>query len=139
MNKFSKAKDTIIDINNELLDYGLLVESKKKLKESAYKGIDVSPFKPFTKNDYFDYAGTAKFNNGDDPLIYKGKFGRHHIDMIIDPEGAEIDIDDDASYVLESTSFVKCIRACKNILKDMSTYSDLLDLYDAIESAGFEE
>lgn len=139
MTKFSKAKDAIIDINNELFDYGLLVESKKKLKESAYKGIDVSPFRPFTKEDYYAYAGTEKFNNGDEPLIYEIELQNHDIVFIIDSTGAEIDIDYDDSYLLDNNSFVKCLRACKNIIQKISEDMDLLDFYEVIEAEGFSE
>lgn len=111
----------------------------KRLKESvAYKGINVSPLRPFTENDWYGWSGAEEFSNGDQPLIYENDF----MIVIVDANGIEIscgDVDDPTTYRHNSTSFVKSLKLAKQVISLGTDDTDLLDFLDKVEDLGFEE
>lgn len=95
----------------------------KVIKES-YKGLDVSPFRPFEKKDYYGFAGATKIGK-DEPLIYTDSNATIIIAGDSDNPGSSIctlevysEEDVDCAYtVRDYVSFVRALKLGKEAVK----------------------
>lgn len=104
---------------------------------SSYKGLDISPLKPFTREMWMSYSGASKLLGGQDPLYGDNDFAT----VIIsggdsNPESNDVYLEvnvgedrDDFIYTSEPISFQKALRAAKKILNTQSI-DELVDMIE---------
>ena len=96
---------------------GYKVEMKRgdDLRES-YEGASIEPFRPFTKQDWYGYAGAEKIK-GAEPLIFSGD----NSEIIISADVDESDLcdlqvyagDSDSGYFSDPMPFLQALSAGK--------------------------
>lgn len=108
--------------------------SSRKL-ESAYRGLNISPMRPFTRTDYYGYSGASKIGS-DEPLIYSGDL----LEIVISGEETDgylcsiqvfIGEDQDFVYGIDALSLQKALRLGKLIAsKDGTSVDEIVDFIE---------
>jgi len=108
------------------------------LKEN-YKGLDITPLRPFTRYDWMGYAGAAQLGE-DEPLIYNAD----EFDIIVagtddDASKASVGVylEDGSGYSTSASgdshmSIIKAIRLAKRLIDiyEEKGYDDFIDEVD---------
>lgn len=146
LNRGKKLLDILrkLSIQNESIEYDDPTDYDEEYDEYDEVNIEEAvSLKPFTKTDYYGYAGAEKFSDGSDPFIATEKLtSKLEVTVLVDATGLSADIYDDdlgeqyfSLYKKASKSQLK--SEGDRILRLLSRFDTLDDVTKALKNQGF--